>query len=1152
MEEVPGPGSDGAGPATAATYERRIVTILFADLVGFTTLSETLDPEDVAAVQDRYFATVRDTIGRYGGVLEKFIGDAAMAAFGIPRARDDDAERAVRAGLALASAVEHLAGPLGLEPGALAVRVGITTGEVAHATSGQDQGRLSGDSVNTAARLQAAAPVGRVLLGETTALAVAEAIELESLEPITVKGRAEPVRVALALGARAVRSRDAAMGGLRAPTLGRAAELDRLVAAATATHADGANQTWLIVAPPGVGKSRLLGDLAVRLDVALPDRVALATARFRAGDGRPFGALGDLAGAILGGRSAGEIADVLRASGMSAGRADVIREHALRLLAPEPWTERGSGPWSGPGHALARADAADRDALFDAWLAGFDALASVGGRRSMVWLLEDVHWAGRDAMVFIERAHATPAGSGRLIVATARPSLFEAEPHWADVDGTDGRHRMDLGALPSAAAADLVRALVGDALPAELNERVAVASDGNPLFIEELLRTWVSVGLLVRNGDGVGTGTEWRLTAAAPDVPVAPTVQAIYQAQLDDLPVGARRLARQGSVAGRRVPGAFLGAVGAGDGESAAAVASLVQRALFAGPADDPPLGDSYAYRHALLRDAGYASLARSERASLHVRFARWVEELLGNQPSVGAEWIGDHLEAAIAEAPALAAEIAPGLDRATASILAAEWLEQAAESAVRRSARDRAVDLWRRALALTPSSVPLDAARRARRLGETIADSGGFDEAAEHLSSALDRYRACLADAAEDPTARSAAREGLAGTADSLGRVLLEQVRFEACWTLAEAVLAEIGPADDLPSTRLRLRAAIGHTHFSDDDEDLRPAARAAVVVAEREGDRELELDARLALLSTVLDPAEIESDGLAVGALATGLGRPDVLSRVWRIRAMTMAETDGDPYPLLDQAAEIATSHGLDEALGWASYARSEISLGRGLWDLAVDAGLRAIELGERHGYDRIVVRTWHVLGPIAAAREDRAMLRRAAAWYGPAEAFLPDSPYGRLQSAGMHGLFGRLGIEPPRDPDPALLRPSFDQDVGLTSGLEALDEVLRRWIGDGRLDVVDEAVRHLRVAVARATTPLGRAGLALFEGRLALAQADAAGAALSARAALAAASEVDARWWRARALRLLDRAGAATPAERAEAAAIEHDLGLPHPAS
>jgi hypothetical protein len=195
---------------------------------------------------------------------------------------------------------------------------------------------------------------------------------------------------------------------------------------------------------------------------------------------------------------------------------------------------------------------------------------------------------------------------------------------------------------------------------------------------------------------------------------------------------------------------------------------------------------------------------------------------------------------------------------------------------------------------------------------------------------------------------------------------------------------------------------------------------------------------------------------------------------------------------------------------------------------------------------------VRTWHVLGPIAAGRGTLDLLRRGAAWYGAAEAFLPDSPYGLLQSAGMHEIFGRMGVEPRRDPDPDRLMPSFDQDVSLPSGLEAIDEVLRRWIADDRLDTVDEAVRRIGRAVQRTPNPFGQAGLRLWEGRLALARGDAPAAGAAARASLAHAARAQAPWWRARALRVLDRAAAATPAERTEAEAIERELGLADPAS
>ena len=676
-------------------------------------------------------------------------------------------------------------------------------------------------------------------------------------------------------------------------------------------------------------------------------------------------------------------------------------------------------------------------------------------------------------MAFIERAQATPAAAGRLIVATARPSFLEAVSHWASADGEDGRHRLHLSALPPAAAADLIRALAGEALPPDLIDRVAAASDGNPLFIEELLRTWVSVGLLERAGAG------WRLTADAPDVPVAPTVQAIYAAQLDDLPADARRLTRHGSVAGRRVPHDFLGSIfvgSIGDVGAATAIASLLQRDLFAGPADDPPLGASYTYRHVLLRDAGYASLARSERAVLHVEFARWVERLLAGQPDVAAEWVGEHLEAAVQEAPALAAQVAPGLDRPAAAALAADWLERAAEAAIRRAARDRAVDLWSRALALTSPDARLAAARRERRLGETIADAGRFEEATERLGSALERFRGCLA-GASDGEARSAAREGLAGAADSLARILLEQVRFEDGWTLAEAVLEEIGPGDDLPSARLRLRAATGHNYFSDASEDLLPAAVASAAIAQRDGDPELELEARLAITLSLSAPAEILRELVPVQRLAARLGRPDIVSRILRVRAMVGATLGVDPFPLLDEAADVAVSHGLDEALGWAEYARAETAFGLGRWDLAWDAGLRAVDVGERHGYRRIVVRTWHVLCPIAGARRDLDLLRRAAAWYAAAESSLPASPYGLLQAAAIHAILARLRVEPPRPIDPGMLMPSFDLEADLATWIEGVDEVLRRWIDDQRLEAVDEAIRRTATALERYRTASDR---------------------------------------------------------------------------
>jgi class 3 adenylate cyclase len=246
--------------AAGDSVERRIVTVLFADLVGFTPLSESLDPEDVRTIQQAYFAGVRETVGRHGGVLEKFIGDAAMAVFGIPSVHDDDAERAVRAGLALTSAVELIGARLGLDEAPLRLRVGVNTGEVVY-EPGQEGALVTGDAINVAARLQAAAPTGGVLLGQETALAVAEAVELEPLPPVELKGKSAPVAVARAVGVRAERSREHAMGTLRAPMLGRDAELAQLREARIRVGG-GEPERWLVLAPPGTGKTRLVDALA--------------------------------------------------------------------------------------------------------------------------------------------------------------------------------------------------------------------------------------------------------------------------------------------------------------------------------------------------------------------------------------------------------------------------------------------------------------------------------------------------------------------------------------------------------------------------------------------------------------------------------------------------------------------------------------------------------------------------------------------------------------------------------------------------------------------------------------------------------------------------------------------------------------------------
>jgi class 3 adenylate cyclase len=322
--------------APTSGVERRIVTVLFADLVGFTSLSERLDPEDVATIQDAYFGSVRETVGRYGGQLEKFIGDAAMAVFGVPRARDDDAERAARAGLALVAAVGQLGARLGVDAGALRLRVGLNTGEVVHGTDGPDAGRVTGDTVNTAARLQAAADPSSVFVGEQTALAIAEAFELDAVPPLALKGKAEPVAARRIVAARAHRSRELAMGALRAPTVGREPELALLRDRIAAVAQQGAAERWLVVAPPGVGKTRLVDEVAATVAAGADRRTLVGRLRVRPETTdlfdplRPF-ARDLLAAAGLDRPGRDELTRALESRGLRGPRAAVVADELLAL-----------------------------------------------------------------------------------------------------------------------------------------------------------------------------------------------------------------------------------------------------------------------------------------------------------------------------------------------------------------------------------------------------------------------------------------------------------------------------------------------------------------------------------------------------------------------------------------------------------------------------------------------------------------------------------------------------------------------------------------------------------------------------------------------------------------------------------------------------
>jgi hypothetical protein len=632
----------------------------------------------------------------------------------------------------------------------------------------------------------------------------------------------------------------------------------------------------------------------------------------------------------------------------------------------------------------------------------------------------------------------------------------------------------------------------------------------------------------------------------ATDVPLPTTVQAIYAAQLDDLPPSARQAARRGSVAGRRFPFAALESLGVPD--AWAAVESLRRRDLVAGPLPDAVEGDMFAYRHALLRDAGYASLARAERALLHVRLARWLERAAGERAAEVAGAVGGHYADALDSLPVLASEVGDGLDRPTCAGLAANWLERAGVRAMREGAVATAANLFRRAVAVTPRESPAELSRRLTLLGRALAPSGGALEALDVLEEAIGAARA--ARAADDPGWRTL----FAGAVEALAALHFERIRFAEAWRLGEAALEEMGDLDDLDTARVRLarnQGRFGETNEVDgwvrDCERAIDAARAA-------GNDDAEYEFQRDLMRARSEAGEATADDwLELGALARA--RNDALtegSASINLAGYSMESRPADVPGILEPAREMALARGFVERLGWIDQVIAEAALGSGDWDSAIDAGLRAVELGERHGYDRISVRSWSALLPAASLRGRTRVLEHAATWFAERTGRLPDSPYGRIlyAAAALHIAAGGAGTAPV--PDLEHVRPAFRiwLEMGGYAWVAATDVIVDTWFDAGRLDWIDELLAEAGAAPLSPDSPSPTTGAAfdLVRARRDLA-ADGGGmrAADRVRVQLGILEQMDVPYWMARAIRVLEQSGVATDREIAERAAIEARLGV-----
>jgi class 3 adenylate cyclase len=664
--------------------ERKLATVLFADLVGSTELAGGQDPERVRAMLDRFYDAMAAEVERAGGTVEKFVGDAVMAAFGAPAAHEDDAERALHVALGMQRRMGELFG------GRLALRIGVNTGDVVVGQPREGSSFVTGDAVNVCARLEQAAAAGEILVGERTVAAALGAFEFA--EPMTVQAKGKPGGVVCRKLVRALSLvRPRGISGLEPVFIGRGGELADLQQAFDRVVSTGQPHLVTVVGDAGVGKTRLVREFWRWLG-GDPHRPLLRTGRCLSyGHGITYWPLGE-----------------------------VLKEHfgILDSDPPEVVAGRVAGR-EGLGFTLGLAPPAGmhpltvRDRLQTSWVGFLQELAS---ERPAAILVEDLHWAGDELCDLLQMLAEQVAGPV-LLVVTARPELFDQRPAWPA-----GGLLVRLEALPAAEAEQLVGALLGTDCPAPIREMVAERAEGNPFFVEELIATMVGRGVLARGNGG------WSFSELPADFSVPDNVQAVLAARIDLLSRTGKSALQTAAVIGRVFwSGPVCELVEGADPEF-----GLLRERDFVLPHSRSSIEGQreWLIRHALTREVAYESLLKAKRAPLHAGFAQWLERN-GEGGDEHAALLAHHYAAAVVPEDIDLAW--PGREREAEELRAKAvwWSRRAAELAIGRYEIDQGLALLRQAVSL--ETEPREQAAIWQRIGHACAlryDGEGFWQA--------------------------------------------------------------------------------------------------------------------------------------------------------------------------------------------------------------------------------------------------------------------------------------------------------------------------------------------------------------------------------------------------------------------------------------
>jgi class 3 adenylate cyclase/tetratricopeptide (TPR) repeat protein len=666
---------------------RKTVTVVFADLIDSTPLGESLDVESYRRMLSRYFIEVSRVLEHHGGTVEKFIGDAVMAVFGIPVVHEDDALRAVRAVTELRESLHELNEELGAKFGAeLRVRTGINTGEVVAGDPSEGQAFATGDAVAVAQRLEAAASAGEILIGDTTLQLVREAVLVEPLEPLELKGKSRPVRAWRLLGV--LSGAPAFARRLDSPMVGRDRELGRLRTAFEEAARTRECRVISVIGTAGIGKSRLVKELLGSVD----DEASVLVGRcIPYGKGITYWPLRDL---------------VRRAAG------ELSRERIEELLEGDPEAKKVAGRVAG-AIGIAGSTSAPEETMW----AVRRLLEHLARERPLVIAFDDLQWAEPTFLDLIEYLLGWIVDAPILIVCLARPELLEQHPGW--LASSPSASAIVLDPLSEAEAEALLDLLSGEQeLTADLFLRITGAAEGNPLYVEQML------AMLTEDG-------------ASGDITIPPTIHALLAARLDRLEPDERALIERASVIGKEFwRGAIAELTPVEEQESAGARLMTLTRKEFIEPAISIfPDEDGFRFRHILIRDAAYLGVPKETRAHLHERYAKWLERTTEPKSSELDEILGYHLEQAFQ----YRAELGPVGDKATElAARAGERLGRAGRRAMVGGGDVAAAEsLMSRAVALLPDEQPL---RREllTELGSARMMTGDFAGAGEVLEEAV------------------------------------------------------------------------------------------------------------------------------------------------------------------------------------------------------------------------------------------------------------------------------------------------------------------------------------------------------------------------------------------------------------------------------